>query len=149
MAYRCKYLAGIRHRHQHTRARAHTHTMHTHNAHTQCTRTHMHARTHARIQCILTRKAHTQSTNTNAHTHAHTHARTHAHIHTQPGTKWQRAEIIGVSGRILQLNTTWTFGDVPPTKLKYAMSDYPAMPFYNSFGLPTPPFELNINSCID
>jgi hypothetical protein len=26
----------------------------------------------------------------------------------------------------------------------YGMADYPAMPFYNSFGLPTPPFNISI-----
>ena len=65
-------------------------------------------------------------------------------LYDNTSTKWQRAEIIGVSGKVLQLNTTWTFGEDPPAMLKYAMSDYPAMPFYNSFGLPTPPFVLPI-----
>eukprot|EP01043_Picozoa_sp_COSAG02_P044255 COSAG02_NODE_3937_length_6020_cov_16.468502_3_plen_33_part_00 len=30
--------------------------------------------------------------------------------------------------------------------IKYAMSDYPVMPFYNSFGLPAPPFELKVST---
>ena len=34
-------------------------------------------------------------------------------------TKWQRAEITSVSGKILQLNATWVFGEVPPTVLAY------------------------------
>ena len=48
-------------------------------------------------------------------------------LYDNTSTKWQRAEIIGVSGRVLQLNTTWTFGEDPPAVLEYAMSDYPAM----------------------
>lgn len=59
-------------------------------------------------------------------------------------TQFQRAEITGVSGRTLQLNLTWVWGSTPPAVLQYAMRDYPVMPFYNSAGLPTPPFTIPI-----
>ena len=58
--------------------------------------------------------------------------------------QFQRAEITRVDGKVLQLNITWVFGENPPTVLKYAQTDYPAMPLYNSFGLPTPPFVVPI-----
>jgi hypothetical protein len=45
---------------------------------------------------------------------------------------------------VLQLNTTWTFGNEPPAFLRYAFSDYPNMPLYNAAGLPTPPFVIKI-----
>ena len=61
-------------------------------------------------------------------------------------TKFQRAEITAVAGKVLQLNVTWAYGGVPPVSLAYAMSDYPAMPFYNSLGLPTPPFVIEVGS---
>ena len=61
---------------------------------------------------------------------------------------YQRAEITSINGNVLQLNVTWTFGGAssnPPIFLKYAQRDYPVMPFYNAFGLPTPPFEMVIS----
>lgn len=61
-------------------------------------------------------------------------------------TKFQRAEITAVAGKVLQLNVTWAYGGVPPVSLAYAMSDYPAMPFYNSLGQPTPPFVIGVGS---
>ena len=36
------------------------------------------------------------------------------------------------------------FGNDPPSVLKYGMVDYPDMPLYNSFGLPTPPFVSSV-----
>lgn len=62
---------------------------------------------------------------------------------------FQRAEITGVrvdDPHTLQLNITWAFGKKPPVLLQYAHSDYPNMPLYNAFELPTPPFSISIAS---
>ena len=63
------------------------------------------------------------------------------------GAKQQRAQITGVraeDAHTLQLNTTWVWGEAPPTVLQYAFSDYPSMFIYNAFGLPAPPFTVDI-----
>ena len=63
------------------------------------------------------------------------------------GTQFQRAQITSIVNKnTLQLNATWAFGSSPPKFLKYADSDYPAMPIYNRFGLPTPPFLVPIDA---
>ena len=59
---------------------------------------------------------------------------------------FQRVEITAVHGNQLQLNITWVFGADPPSVLRYGWSDYPVMPLYNSFGLPSPPFVMPITS---
>lgn len=61
-------------------------------------------------------------------------------------TRFQRPMLWGVNTgqRTLQLNTTWTWGEQPPSLLRYAHTDYPSMKLYNADALPVPPFSISI-----
>lgn len=52
----------------------------------------------------------------------------------------------GSSGTVIQLNATWTFGDLhsPPSTLRYAWHDYPTMFLANTIGQPVGPFNISL-----
>mmetsp|Transcript_20227 Transcript_20227/g.47279 ORF Transcript_20227/g.47279 Transcript_20227/m.47279 type:complete len:341 (+) Transcript_20227:1-1023(+) len=63
------------------------------------------------------------------------------------GSQFQPAELTGVVAddpTTLQLNVTWVWGNTAPSLLAYAVSDYPVMRVYNSFGQPAMPFKALI-----